>query len=96
MSYFITIIWQRHVFESQCVNLRVGLDSRVTWSRSETEKWNDTGRDQILQEGNQISRPNTRYYHYYHNLDFNPSKPEFTIVIFIHYKPWIAVEIIDL
>ena len=27
---------------------------------------------------------------------FNPLKPEFTIVIFIHYKPRIAVAIVDL
>ena len=27
---------------------------------------------------------------------FNPFKPEFIIVIFIHYKPWIAVAILDL
>ena len=27
---------------------------------------------------------------------FNPFKPEFTIVIFIHYKPRIAVVILDL
>ena len=27
---------------------------------------------------------------------FNPFKPEFTIVIFIHYKPQIAVAILDL
>ena len=27
---------------------------------------------------------------------FNPLKPEFTIVIFIHYKPRIAVAILDL
>ena len=27
---------------------------------------------------------------------FNPFKPEFTIVIFIHYKPPIAVAILDL
>ena len=27
---------------------------------------------------------------------FNPFKPEFTIVIFINYKPWIAVAIPDL
>ena len=27
---------------------------------------------------------------------FNPFKPEFTIVIFIHYKPRIAVAIFDL
>ena len=26
----------------------------------------------------------------------NPFKPEFTIVIFIHNKPWIAVAIFDL
>ena len=26
----------------------------------------------------------------------NPLKPEFTIVIFIHYKLWIAVAILDL
>ena len=26
----------------------------------------------------------------------NPFNPEFTIVIFIHYKPWIAVAILDL
>ena len=28
--------------------------------------------------------------------DVNPVKPEFTIVIFIHHKPWIAVAILDL
>ena len=27
---------------------------------------------------------------------FNPFKPEFTIVIFIHYKPRIAVAILNL
>ena len=27
---------------------------------------------------------------------FNPFRPEFTIVIFIHYKPRIAVAILDL
>ena len=27
---------------------------------------------------------------------FNPLKPEFTVVIFIHYKPRIAVAILDL
>ena len=27
---------------------------------------------------------------------FNPLKPEFTIVIFIHYKPRIAVAILEL
>ena len=27
---------------------------------------------------------------------FNPFKPEFTIVIFIHYKPRIAAAILDL
>ena len=27
---------------------------------------------------------------------FNPFKPEFTIVIFIHYKPQITVTILDL
>ena len=27
---------------------------------------------------------------------FNPSNPEFTIVIFIHYKPRIAAAILDL
>ena len=27
---------------------------------------------------------------------FNPFKPEFTIVIFIHYKPRIALAILDL
>ena len=27
---------------------------------------------------------------------FNPFRPEFTIVIFIHYKPWIAAAILDL
>ena len=26
----------------------------------------------------------------------NPSKPEFTMVIFTHYKPWNAVAILDL
>ena len=29
-------------------------------------------------------------------LVFNPLKPEFTIVIFIHYKPRIAVAILNL
>ena len=29
-------------------------------------------------------------------LRVNPFKPEFTIVIFIHYKPQIAVAILDL
>ena len=29
-------------------------------------------------------------------LVFNPFKPEFTIVIFIHYKPRIAAAILDL
>ena len=29
------------------------------------------------------------------NLLFNPFKPEFTIAIFIHYKPRIAVAILD-
>ena len=29
-------------------------------------------------------------------LQFNPFKPEFTIVIFIHYKPRIAVAILDM
>ena len=29
-------------------------------------------------------------------LRVNPFKPEFTIVIFIHYKPRIAVAILDL
>ena len=29
-------------------------------------------------------------------LTLNPFKPEFTIVIFIHYKPRIAVAILDL
>ena len=29
-------------------------------------------------------------------LLFNPFRPEFTIVIFIHYKPRIAVAILDL
>ena len=27
---------------------------------------------------------------------FNPFETEFTIVIFIHYEPWIAVAILDL
>ena len=27
---------------------------------------------------------------------FNPFYPEFIIVIFIHYKPWIAAAILDL
>ena len=31
-----------------------------------------------------------------YNCLFNPFKPEFTIVIFIHYKPRISVKIIDL
>ena len=32
-----------------------------------------------------------------HNwLELNPFKPEFTIVTFIHYKPRIAVAILDL
>ena len=29
-------------------------------------------------------------------IDFNPFKPEFIIIIFIHYKPRIAVTILDL
>ena len=29
-------------------------------------------------------------------IDFNPLHPEFTIVIFIHYKPRIAVAILGL
>ena len=32
----------------------------------------------------------------YSQTKFNPFKPEFTIVIFIHYKPRIAVAILDL
>ena len=28
--------------------------------------------------------------------DFNPLKPEFTIVIYIHYEPRIAVAILDM
>ena len=32
----------------------------------------------------------------FNNFIFNPFKPEFTIVIFIHYKPRIAVAILDL
>ena len=31
-----------------------------------------------------------------YDLLINPFKPEFTIVIFIHYKPRIAVAILDL
>ena len=31
-----------------------------------------------------------------HKNIFNPFKPEFTIVIFIHFKPRIAVAILDL
>ena len=31
-----------------------------------------------------------------HSTGINPFKPEFTIVIFIHYKPRIAVAILDL
>ena len=31
-----------------------------------------------------------------HSFYFNPFKPEFAIVIFIHYKPRIAVAILDL
>ena len=30
------------------------------------------------------------------NITLNPFKPDFTIVIFIHYKPRIAVAILDL
>ena len=41
------------------------------------------------------ARPPARYGdHISHSL--NPFKPEFIIVIFIHYKPWIAVPIFDL
>ena len=29
-------------------------------------------------------------------MGFNPFEPEFTIVIFVHYKPRIAVAILDL
>ena len=32
----------------------------------------------------------------FYGTPFNPFKPEFTIVIFIHYKPRIAVAILDL
>ena len=31
-----------------------------------------------------------------HIFMFNPFEPEFTIVIFIHYKPQIAIAILDL
>ena len=31
-----------------------------------------------------------------HKISLNPFRPEFTIVIFIHYKPRIAVAILDL
>ena len=31
-----------------------------------------------------------------HSYIINPIKPEFTIVIFVHYKPWIAVAILGL
>ena len=31
-----------------------------------------------------------------HREDLNPFNPEFTIIIFIHYKPRIAVAILDL
>ena len=39
-----------------------------------------------------------RYYNsrYTNTNTFNPFKPEFTIIIFIHYKPRIAVAILDL
>ena len=35
-------------------------------------------------------------YIFHFHFSFNPFKPEFTIVIFIHYKPRIAVAILDL
>ena len=34
--------------------------------------------------------------HVYLHMVINPFNPEFTIVIFIHYKPRIAVAILDL
>ena len=38
-----------------------------------------------------ITRKNVIWY-----LSFNPFKPDFYIIIFIHYKPRIAVAILDL
>ena len=40
---------------------------------------------------------NFKYYFYNINVFFiNPFKPEFTIVIFLHYKQRIAIAILDL
>ena len=39
---------------------------------------------------------NQHYTVVYISITFNPFRPEFTIVIFIHYKPRIAVAILDL
>ena len=36
------------------------------------------------------------FYKQHFLIHFNPFKPQFTIVIFIHYKPRIAVAILDL
>ena len=36
------------------------------------------------------------YQRYFSIVRVNPFKSEFTIVIFIHYKLWIAVAILDL
>ena len=37
-----------------------------------------------------------KFYSKYVIWDINPLTPEFTIVIFIHYKPRIAIAILDL
>ena len=39
---------------------------------------------------------NDKLFIFIFNIFFNPFKPEFMIVIFIHYKPRIAVAILDL
>ena len=41
-----------------------------------------------------LTQQNEIIHHF--SLTFNPFKPEFTIVIFIHYKPRIAIAILDL
>ena len=46
-------------------------------------------------------KPDSFHFYYnnkpcYYHIILNPFKPEFTIVIFIHYKPRIAVAILDL
>ena len=47
--------------------------------------------DEIIDIGNVFRHQDLQIF-----FSINPFKAEFTIVIFIHYKPWIAVAILDL